>query len=268
MKTIIPVSLFALALCACNNAPDTEFKTDNAEYADSLVVDSMKSSVTLDVDYATSKMEATAVINNWITKQIGTPDEIKTKNMSRLVKEVGNAYMDSVKKDITAEQKEYENADNEFALPPAPQEYHFVVKPAYTTDKFVSYTATTNAYFGGAHGASMLTTAVFTLPEGNKLTYKDMFNESNLGDVRSLVIDSIKTQYFHIDTDSAFAEVVIDSPENLNLPQQVPYFLKDGVAFVYNEYEIAPYSAGMPRCVVSYDQLKPYFTESTLELLK
>ncbi|MDE6438615.1 MAG: RsiV family protein, partial [Muribaculaceae bacterium] len=46
-----------------------------------------------------------------------------------------------------------------------------------------------------------------------------------------------------------------------------PYFMKDGVVFLYQQYEIACYAAGMPACVIPYSALLPFMTPAARELV-
>jgi hypothetical protein len=57
------------------------------------------------------------------------------------------------------------------------------------------------------------------------------------------------------------------SVDNLPLPQFPPYFTADGLAFVYQQYEIAPYAAGMPSFTIPYDDIRPLLTDEAACLI-
>ena len=64
-----------------------------------------------------------------------------------------------------------------------------------------------------------------------------------------------------------------DTEENelefgLPLPATDPWLTKKGVSFIYQQYEIAPYAAGMPSFVLAYDDIRPYLTEDAAKMLR
>jgi hypothetical protein len=54
----------------------------------------------------------------------------------------------------------------------------------------------------------------------------------------------------------------------LPLPQAAPYFTKDGITFVYAQYEIACYAAGMPTFTIPYNKIEGILTSSAAALLQ
>ena len=51
------------------------------------------------------------------------------------------------------------------------------------------------------------------------------------------------------------------------LPSWTPYPGEDGLVFVYQQYEIASYAAGMPSFVIPYDRIQPFLTEEARRIL-
>ena len=265
MKSILPVAVVATFMCACSpkdakvaSAADA-FTIDSAEFIDSVVEGGNASRVTLNVTYPTASGAATDSINRWISDRMDAPAALRTPDMRQLVHTLGLAYMDTVRAAL-AEEKAMG------MVPPAPQEYNFQIGPDYITDKFVTYSSSDYRYLGGAHGGTAFKAAVFALPSGTILGY-DMFKPDSLDAVRTLVIDALKSQFFKVTTDAEMAEDLLVAPENVTLPTQAPYFMPDGVCFVYQQYEIAPYSEGMPNCTLSYRALQPYFSPKAESLL-
>jgi len=50
-------------------------------------------------------------------------------------------------------------------------------------------------------------------------------------------------------------------------PAFSPYPSKDGLVFVYQQYEIASYAAGMPAFTLPYEVVEPYLTEEAKAIL-
>ena len=54
---------------------------------------------------------------------------------------------------------------------------------------------------------------------------------------------------------------------NIPLPKNPPYFTQDGLTFVYQQYEIAPYAAGMPTFSIPYDVAKGLLLHAAADLI-
>lgn len=74
-------------------------------------------------------------------------------------------------------------------------------------------------------------------------------------------------QYFEVRTESELRDILLLNNEPFPFPQNPPYFEENGVCFLYQQYEIAPYAAGMPACVIPFETLRPYFTDDVLQML-
>ena len=71
-------------------------------------------------------------------------------------------------------------------------------------------------------------------------------------------------------TDDALKDMLIsvDDVNRIPLPSAAPSFTKKGLAFIYQQYEIAPYAAGMINFDLPYDKVRPYLTKEAAELIK
>ena len=58
---------------------------------------------------------------------------------------------------------------------------------------------------------------------------------------------------------------VEDGP--IPLPAWTPYPTEEGLAFVYQQYEIASYAAGMPAFTLPYEDIAPWLTADARQLL-
>ena len=52
-------------------------------------------------------------------------------------------------------------------------------------------------------------------------------------------------------------EMLLDG-DLIPLPTWQPFPSKDGLVFTYQQYEIAPYAAGMPAFTIPYEDIAPY----------
>jgi hypothetical protein len=109
------------------------------------------------------------------------------------------------------------------------------------------------AFAGGAHGMSNLSYDIVNLDNGTKLFYEDVFVEN-----ADSLLTVILTHQLRID---------YQIPEEVNLkeagffveevkPNKNVFVNANGIGFVYNSYEIAPYSSGATKILLDFDNIK------------
>ena len=57
-------------------------------------------------------------------------------------------------------------------------------------------------------------------------------------------------------------------PCGFPLPAAAPIFKKHGVTFIYQQYEIAAYAVGMPKCSFTYEQILNLCTSTAQPLIQ
>ncbi len=128
---------------------------------------------------------------------------------------------------------------------------------------------------GGAHGGAVGLTQTFDRNSGVSLTYANSFLPSRRTELLELIRNGLWEQYFKDNfgdagndgSEVSLRDALLIDPDTLPLPACPPDFRSDGVAFSYQQYEIACYAAGMPSCVISYDSLEPLMTPWVRDLL-
>ena len=109
------------------------------------------------------------------------------------------------------------------------------------------------AYAGGAHGMSNLSYDIINLDNGSKMFYKDIFVDNIDSTLTLMLTNQLRADY--------------QIPEEINLkdagffveqvnPNKNLFVDAGGIGFVYNSYEIAPYSKGATRILLSFDKIK------------
>lgn len=237
---------------------DVEFSVDTVEWSDSVVVGDRASVVSAIAVYPIMKSNATDSINAWISQCL-MPKSNVSGSIVDVVKKAGESAIDSIKSDFSSLEKD--GFDN-----PMPEEYKWNIGPDHVGSKYVTYKSVSYVYQGGAHGASIYAASTFGLPSGKVWGY-NMLNASDLAKVRALVIEGLQT-YFKVDSVGALKENLLVGPDEVTLPQTPPCLTVSGMEFVYQQYEIAPYAAGMPKCVVPYSAIEQYMVPEARELLK
>lgn len=116
------------------------------------------------------------------------------------------------------------------------------------------------AFTGGAHGMSNISYDIIYLQTGELLTYSDIFKE-NIDDTLSVLLTNQLRKDYHIPADLPLSEAgfFVDSIE----PNRNIYVTGNGIGFLFNSYEIAPYSTGATNIFVEFGQIKNLIKQGT-----
>lgn len=241
-----------------------EFKTDSIKFDKSIKNGKTTGNVSLVFDFPTSGNENLLTnIREWMAENIEVRNTNDLSDGKKMINFYGNSLVDSLKiaiKDMEGEEsKLYRN---------------ITIRKDYETNKFVTYTYKDNSYNGGAHGCFNASCATFRKSDGRKFGW-DMFTNNGQYDIQSLIVKGLKKYYkVKSDTDLMNNVLMIPNAEEytstslIPLPKTAPCFTKDGVLFIYQEYEITCYAAGAPQIVIPYSQLKGLLTVAASNLLE
>ncbi len=199
-------------------------------------------------------------IREWINEQLGGTYAGSLDDGKKLLEYYGTERADQVKREIAEIGK---NTALDSSV------YYVQFKRAFETGKFITYTAETYEYSGGAHGSESLTGGVFRKTDGRRFGW-DMFTASGKEKLRGMIKDGLKRKYFKANSDEEFYAMLLEENARYTfpLPETEPICGAHGVQFIYQQYEIAPYSAGLPTCVLPYDSLENLFTVTMKPLIE
>lgn len=131
------------------------------------------------------------------------------------------------------------------------------ITPTYATLGFSGYT-----FVGGAHGSAYFIPAVFALPSGRQISWDDLIATGRQAELLDMIRRALMEQYFEVSTNEAFADMLLVSPSEIQLPAAGPVLTPRGLDVIYQQYEIAPYAAGMPSCTIPMADLRPLLNPS------
>lgn len=267
-KLFAVVILCAIVLTGCKTKIDTQalntltslsqitpadVKTRPMSLADSVTVNNVKGLFKIDADFPDSGNFF--VINNireWMSEQLGGTYEGNMEDGAKMLDHYKNVVLTDFKENIIPDMPQSEDMSC----------YKDVkIKKLYETDRYVSYLYTQEGFAGGAHGWYLMQGQTFRKSDGRRIDY-DIFRAELMDELADLVKDNIFTQYFESNTEDMENLLTMENNDFFPLPQSAPIFREDGVEFVYQQYEIACYAAGMPACVISYDLLEPFLTQA------
>lgn len=276
LKKLAVIPAIAIALSAsmfttgCGNPADQKFTTDSISYADSLTLSGSKAYCSMEVAYpATGNAAFVDSVKMWIARQLAvspiatcgpsaTPDYTTITDGNELLRTVSTDLMTQARSDFEGYAKDSFTINYEF---------YWNIRPVCDSTRFVTYASSTYAYLGGAHGGTGYQPATFDKSDGQIYGW-NMFVADSLPALRNMVKERIMTEYFQVNSQEKFRDCLLLNPDTMPLPATPPCFMPTGVDFTYMQYEIAPYAAGMPGCIIDYATISPMLTKQARELLK
>jgi hypothetical protein len=126
-------------------------------------------------------------------------------------------------------------------------QYHFAVsgKPLDNgRDDILSYKMTTDCYLGGAHGSYMVNYYNFDMNTGKLLDIKDIVPADKEQAVLKAMEEQLCKDFGATDLPDLQSKTGITALGDLYLTNNFR-FKGDSIQFLFNQYEIAPYAAGL-----------------------
>lgn len=139
------------------------------------------------------------------------------------------------------------------------------------TASYIVFCESSFGYRGGAHGGMAgYGYIIFDKATGKQVT--SLLKPGAAKGMQKLLKAGLKS-YFNengedVKTDQQLMECLMIEGSRIPLPQGHGISLtKNGLLFVYAQYEIAAYAAGMPSFVIPYDKVKTYLTDDAKAVL-
>lgn len=151
--------------------------------------------------------------------------------------------------------------------------YIYDEKLEWVTSRYLSYSQNYYSYTGGAHGSSTVQYQNIDLSNFKIISLEDLFKS----DKNTEILLLFKDAFFRankLDNDKSYDELGFwfnpsnipkeykewSLPDGFYLPAN--FLLNSrGITFIYQQYEIAPYAAGMPKIEVTWDKIKPFLED-------
>ena len=147
---------------------------------------------------------------------------------------------------------------------------NFLIYPVYLDRNYVTYRESLYCYTGGAHGISVSYLYTYDIHTGRRLTVNDMVKKENLGEVREEVAaqmaysypiyENITTVNQYLDSLNLWLEhFAPDGSDRItlqNFPLKDAAVTSEGLAFMYQMYELTPGADGCPLVVIPYEDIK------------
>ena len=301
--SLITLALVASIIMGCK-ASSTKAQAANdikeAKAADTLVVNTDSCILqegkivqcAICVDYPTEPNELSKNIRAILNEELASlylgsmnGDEIEKQESYKGDLSNGNLVIEKYCKDnfayLKSQMKDLKDADPRAN---ANMSYDIRLNKEAETDSYVTYHCLSYAYLAGAHGSTFERSFNIVKATGKKLSQvvdtarvKDLqpilrkgvlsyLNQQSGNE--SLTENEEKTGNEEQITDAQLNDYLFIENGIIPLPSSSPYLAKDGVHFIYQQYEIGPYAMGLVSFTVPLDKIKPYLTAEALKLLK
>ena len=166
--------------------------------------------------------------------------------------------------------------------------YYLHISLMEANSRYVTYLCRAEGFTGGAHGFATSTAQSFSATTGQPIGYEAKYNfEKEVQEIKNqtmfktplspklyaLIKEGVRSYFQEYDENKVTDEQLKDQLIGVNdvnripLPSAAPAFTKDGLSFIYQQYEIAPYAAGMINFNIPYDKIKPFLTDDAATLL-
>lgn len=193
-------------------------------------------------------------VGEWLDECLGGCYDGDPRDMKALVDFYGKAKADTLR------------AAQDDPNPYVEMEFDATMEKAYETEQFVTYTLSTCIGLGGAHPLSTEEGATFRKSDGRRLDWSIVRRTMDM-ELNELIKTSLM-DYVGAEDEEQMEQFMPDADiYALPLPKTPPYLLENGVAFIYQQYEIMGYAMGMPTDTIGYERMKPLLTQTAQKLL-
>ena len=143
------------------------------------------------------------------------------------------------------------------------------IKMVSATPAYWVYRSWNSVYLGGAHGG-VTGAGYITFRKSDGRALKGIVDASRTIELQPVlrggVIDYLNGCLEEV-SDAELDSYLFVEDGIIPLPRHEPYPAAEGLVFVYQQYEIAPYAMGMPEFTVPYDVIREYLSDEAKDLL-
>lgn len=254
MKHNLIVSILAATtIFACSSQEKTPIEfgevTVNKTFTLSNEKDAPKSEITLQVIYAKNSDNRAKLINNTIEEELFTMTNLTLQQAAdSFANERGKNYLNDFKelyeKDTNTEERGtwFNN------------QYDIKTRVEQTADTIINYIAEIESYDGGAHGSFIKSVINFNINTGKRMTLNDVLLPGYERRLNEILLDKLIKKTDSKDINDLKEKGFLYSMDMC--PSEYYQINDKGITFIYNQYEIAPYAAGLTELNLSWCELE------------
>jgi len=254
MRHYTAISVLAVGLiaaCSPKNKTPLTFSeaTVNKTFALSDNADSPKSEVKMQVLYAANNDGRAKLINNAIEEEFFMMTNL---TMQQAVDSFANGRGNSYRKDFRELYEKDKNSEERGAW--FDNHYDIKTRTEQNADTIVNYIAEIETYEGGAHGLFTKGVINFSTNTGKPVTLTEVLLPGYEKRLNEILLDKLIKQTGSKDINGLKEKGYLYS---MDMGPSQYYLINDkGITFIYNQYEIAPYSTGITELNLNWDELE------------
>lgn len=263
-------ALFALCLCLLTAFAGCKGKTAQhsgtadtvATVTDSVVVQNGLGSFRYVAEVPRENQPLRDLVVEWISEVLGGYYQGSADSIAPVLRLAKDSAMAQVKANVGMLRTE--DADT----PAGSSGCSYIFRKISDGADYVTWAGDGYTYFeGSAHGTAPCCGQTFRKHDGRRIGWEVLRTDYD-AQLQKLMREGLK-QALGMKTDEELKQALLneDDFEVLPLPQCPPLFTREGVKFVYQQYEIMPYALGRPEFTLSYDRLRPYMKTTALRLM-
>lgn len=260
--SVLIVMCISFFVTSCNTGSDSKFSTKHIGWQQKIKQGRLDAECRISVDYPVKGNPLLLRgVREWMNEQLGAIYTGDLNAGDSVIAYYGKLEIDSLKSQMQMlDSSEFD----------AGMSIDRTLGRVYETNRLVTFGDTAYIYSGGAHGSETIAGVTFRKDDGRKFGW-DMLKNTSEQEFRDLLREGVK-KYFKVVTDQELKNNLMLENEfaftYFPLPQTPPFIEKDGMHFIYQQYEIACYAAGHPEAVIPLSRLNRYLTVTVSELLK
>lgn len=238
----ISAVMFSSCVCGLKNK---ELPATLAAGTDSLVVNDETGDYKMSVQtLSDNSLAVSKAVGEYVNETLGGDYDGNTDDFKSVIK----YYFDEVV------------ADAQEAVQDPPMKYTDLTSFSVYSEgpDYITYLYEKDEYKGGAHGGHQRYGMTFRKSDGRRIGW-DVFTNKYDDDFHNMIKSGLKS-FWKVDGDEQLKEYLMDENDiySLPVPECPPLFTDEGIEFVYNQYEIAPYASGLPVFTVPYSKISEH----------
>ena len=169
-----------------------------------------------------------------------------------------------------AEDADIDEAEKAEILARMPRwEYEFGLSKDDDNPRYAVFRSQDYVYMGGAHGG-VTGAGCLTFDKKTGRLVESFLDADCAGNIQPLIRAGLMEYFSGADievTDDNLDDFLLLDGDLIPLPAWQPFPAADGLVFTYQQYEIAPYAAGMPSFTIPAAKLEQYLSEDARKVL-
>ncbi len=269
MKNVFLSIIYALglvlALISCgNNTTKTKTETSNEMIGFETIVikkeiaafDDLKKSPNKIYTFEIAIPKVSDAENQWLTNEIKLilnipQDQTIESGIENFIAKDGIEYKE-IAKEITKGDYEFVEMLN--------NEKNVFLKSSFNTNGYLTLNYALSAYEGGAHGSYTFLLYNYDVIQKRKLKLSDVI-DADTATLQVLLEKELRKE-FNLDPNESLASILFEDEIK---PNDNFFLSNDGIGFVFNTYEIAPYATGTISLLIPFSALNTQLVKDFAE---